>query len=61
MESKIAVYTLPRIVSHFILMTTNLYMQIDPPPDVHNILPKGIRNISIKMLNRQLILNMSKT
>lgn len=42
-------------------MTTNLYMQIDPPPDVHNILPKGILNISIKMLNRQLILNMSKT
>lgn len=42
-------------------MTANLYMQIDPPPDVHNILPQGILNISIKMLNRQLILNMSKT
>lgn len=42
-------------------MTPNLYAHPDPSPELYNILFKVILNISIKMLNRHLILNMFKS
>lgn len=51
----------PALYHIFILMTPNLHIQPDPSPGLHNILFKGILDISTKTLKKHFLLNMSKT